>query len=81
MTKLKAYHSDTAVKNAVEDNMSDYLERLEYYKENSFLEDLDELNLKVVFREALQNSIGYMLLARCGVDTERYFTDDDFRCV
>ena len=71
----------SAVKNAVEDNMSDYLERLEYYKENSFLEDLDELNLKVTFREALQNSIGYMLLSRCGVDTERYFTDDDFRCV
>jgi len=71
----------SAAKNAVEDNMSDYLERLEYYKENSFLEDLDELNLKVTFRKALQNSIGYMLLSRCGVDTERYFTDDDFRCV
>ncbi len=71
----------SAAKNAVEDNMSDYFERLEYYKENSFLEDLDELNLKVTFREALQNSIGYMLLSRCGVDTEKYFTDDDFRCV
>ena len=71
----------SAAKNAVEDNMSDYLKRLEYYKENSFLEDLDELNLKVTFREALQNSIGYMLLSRCGVDTKRYFTDDDFRCV
>jgi len=71
----------SAVKNAVEDNMPDYLSELHYYKENSFLEELDDLNIEVTFRHALQNSIGYMLLSRCGIDPRGYFTDDDFRCV
>ena len=71
----------SAAKNAVEDNMTDYLAELQYYKENSFLEELDELNVEVAYRNALQNSIGYMLLSRCGVDPGEYFTDDDFRCV
>ena len=34
----------SAAKNAVEDNMPDYLTELKYYKENSFLEELDDLN-------------------------------------
>ena len=71
----------SAAKNAVEDNMPDYLAELHYYKENSFLEELDDLNLEVTYRNALQNSIGYMLLVRCGIDPGEYFTDDDFRCV
>ena len=71
----------SAAKNAVEDNMPDYLTELHYYKENSFLEELDDLNVEVTYRTALQNSIGYMLLSRCGIDPGAYFTDDDFRCV
>ena len=71
----------SAAKNAVEDNMTDYLAELHYYKENSFLEELDELNVEVAYHNALQNSIGYMLLSRCGIDPGEYFTDDDFRCV
>ena len=71
----------SAARNAVEDNMTDYLTELHYYKENSFLEELDELNVEVTYRTALQNSIGYMLLSRCGIDPGEYFTDDDFRCV
>ena len=71
----------SAAKNAVEDNMTDYLSELHYYKENSFLEELDDLNVEVTYRNALQNSIGYMLLSRCGIDPGEYFSDDDFRCV
>ena len=71
----------SAAKNAVEDNMADYLTELRYYKENSFLEELDDLNLEVTYRNALQNSIGYMLLVRCGIDPDEYFTEDDFRGV
>ena len=71
----------SAAKNAVEDNMSDYLTELKYYKENSFLEELDDLNIEVEYRRTLENSIGYMLLARCGIDSAGYFTDDDFRDV
>ena len=71
----------SAAKNAVEDNMPDYLTELKYYKENSFLEELDDLNIEVKYRRTLENSIGYMLLARCGIDPTAYFTDDDFRDV
>lgn len=71
----------SAAKNAAQDNMPDYLTELKYYKENSFLEELDDLNIEVEYRRALENSIGYMLLARCGIDPAGYFTDDDFRDV
>lgn len=71
----------SAAKNAVEDNLSDYLTELKCCTEDSFLEELDELNVKVEFRRALENSVGYMLLKRCGMATADYFTDDDFRDV
>lgn len=71
----------SAAKNAVEDNMPDYLSELKTLTEGSFLEELDELNLEVEYRRMVQNSIGYMLLARCGLDPSEYFEDDDFRDV
>ena len=71
----------SAAKNAVEDNMPDYLSELKTLTEGSFLEELDELNLEVEYRRALQNSIGYMLLVRCGLDPSEYFEDMDFRDV
>ena len=69
----------SAAKNAVEDNMADYLQELHRYKDGSFLEELDDLNLEVRYRTLLINSVGYMLLARCGVDPTIYFSDEDFR--
>ncbi len=71
----------SAAKNAVEDNMPDYLSELKILTEGSFLEELDELNLEVEYRRAVQNSIGYMLLVRCGLDPSDYFEDEDFRDV
>lgn len=71
----------SAAKNAVEDNMPDYLSELKTLTEGSFLEGLDELNLEVEYRRAVQNSIGYMLLVRCGLDPSDYFEDEDFRDV
>ena len=71
----------SAAKNAVEDNMPDYFSELKTLTEGSFLEELDELNLEVEYRRAVQNSIGYMLLVRCGLDPSDYFEDDDFRDV
>ena len=71
----------SAAKNAVEDNMPDYLSELKTLTEGSFLEELDELNLEVEYRRAVQNSIGYMLLVRCGLDPSGYFEDEDFRGV
>lgn len=71
----------STAKNAVEDNMPDYLSELKTLTEGSFLEELDELNLEVEYRRAVQNSIGYMLLVRCGLDPSGYFEDEDFRGV
>ena len=71
----------SAAKNAVEDNMPDYLAELKTLTEGSFLEELDELNLEVEYRRAIENSIGYMLLVRCGIDPSGYFEDMDFRDV
>ena len=71
----------SAAKNAVEDNMPDYLSELKSLTEGSFLEELDGLNLEVEYRRAVQNSIGYMLLGRCGLDPSEYFEDEDFRDV
>ena len=71
----------SAAKNTVQDNMPDYLSELRQYTTGSFLEELDELNVEVIYRNAVQNSIAYMLLARCGQDPGVYFDDDDFRDV
>ena len=71
----------SAAKNAVEDNMPDYLTELRPLVEDSFLEELDALNLEVEYRRAVQNSVGYMLLVRCGIDPSGYFEDMDFRDV
>ncbi len=40
--------------------------------QESFLEELDELSLKVRFRETLASSMAFTILKRCGVDTEAY---------
>mgnify|MGYP000552280535 FL=1 len=71
----------SAANNAVEDNIHDYLSELSHLTEGSFLEELDEYNVEVMYRRALQASIGYMLVARCGLDPSEYFEDDDFRDV
>ena len=67
-----------AASNAMEDNFQDYLAQLIYYKEGSFLEPLDEESLETIFEPLLQNSIGYMLLVRCGIDPSEHFTPEDF---
>jgi hypothetical protein len=69
----------SAAHNAVEDNLSDYLNELIYCREDSLLEELDELNIEMEYRTSLQNSVAYMLLTRCGIDVEDYLEPLDFR--
>ena len=69
----------SAARNAVEDNMGDYLRDLMDIREGSLLEELDALNVAVEYRAAIQNSVAYMLFSRCGVDTGDYFDALDFR--
>ena len=71
----------SAAKNAALDNMADYLRDLMDSREDSFLEELDDFNVDVEYRTALQNSVAYMLLTRCGIDADDYFDAHDFRYV
>ena len=74
-----ALHS--VAKNAVEDNLPDYLSELIRYRADSFLEDYDDLNVEVIYRRLLENSVAYMLMSRCGLDVDEYFEVDDFNDV
>jgi N12 class adenine-specific DNA methylase/adenine-specific DNA methylase len=69
----------SAAINAVDDNIADYLHQLNLCREDSFLEELDELNVEVIYTATLKNSIAYMLLARCGIDPTLFFDDEDFQ--
>ena len=62
----------------MEDNFQDYLAELAYHKEGSFLEPLDGESLEAIFKPLLQNSIGYILLVRCGIDPAEHFKPEDF---
>lgn len=68
----------STAKNIVEDNMPDYLDDLLISREGSFLEELDDLNVEVAYRNALQASVGYIFLTRCGLNTNQYFGREDF---
>ena len=68
-------------KNAVEDNLQDYTAQLKSCVKDSFLEELDDYNIEVMYRELATNSVAYMLMARCGIDTAEYFDREDFGAV
>lgn len=68
----------STAKNAVEDNMQDYLSDLLISREGSFLEELDDLNVEVAYRNALQASVGYIFLTRCGLNADAYLGREDF---
>lgn len=65
--------------NVVEDNFQDYLRELMYCREDSFLEELDDFNVEVYFKQALEASVSYMLLERClGRTADQYAELVDF---
>jgi hypothetical protein len=68
-----------AAHNAVEDNKADYLAELKYAKENSFLADLDELNVDVEFQQTAEVSVAYMVMQRLGLHPEDVFGNEEFR--
>lgn len=62
----------------VTDNLADYLADLNLVKQDSWLEELDDLNTEVWLKTTLQNSVAYMLMLRCGYDPSQYFSSEDF---
>ncbi len=49
--------------------------------EDSFLEDYDDFNVGVAFRNAATISTAYALISRCGLSPEDYFDHEDFLSV
>ncbi len=68
----------SACHNAVADNFTDYLQDLRECREDSLLEELDDLNLEAFYRDALEVSVAYMLLTRLGLRADEYFSPDEF---
>jgi len=68
----------SACHNAVADNFPDYLQDLRECREDSLLEELDDLNLEVFYRDALEVSVAYMLMTRLGLNADDYFSPDEF---
>ena len=68
----------SASRNAVADNMQDYLRDLLDCCGSSMLEELDALNVEVTYRRALQSSVAYMLLTRLSLPAAAYILPEDF---
>lgn len=68
----------SACHNAVADNFTDYLKDLRECREDSLLEELDDLNLEAFYRDALEVSVAYMLMTRLGLRADDYFSPDEF---
>ena len=76
-TDLASALMETA-KNAVEDNLQDYFSQLKDCTKDSFLEELDEFNIEVIYKRLAANSVAFMLISRCGLDTNEFFDREDF---
>lgn len=76
-TDLASTLMETA-KNAVEDNLQDYFSQLKDCTKDSFLEELDDFNIEVIYRRLAANSVAFMLISRCGLDTNEFFDREDF---
>ena len=70
-----------AAKIAAEDNLVDYLPDLLAGRKGSYLEEVDEYNVEVEARQLLAASTAYMVMVRCGVDTDLYLDTEDFRSI
>ena len=72
---------ESAARNAVEDNIPDYLPDLLYSVKDSFLDGVSEEEITHIFKTAVRNSVAYMTMTRLGIDVGEYFEPDDLRDV
>lgn len=68
-----------AAKESMQEWLPDALEELRLDVTGTFLEELDEQNQEVEFRELMTNSVWYVLLKRCELDVQEYLDAEDFR--
>ena len=62
----------SSAKNAIEDNIPDYVGDLLYTVENSFLDGLSDDEIESIYKRTVTNSVAYMIMIRLGLDTEEY---------
>lgn len=72
---------ESAARNAVEDNIPDYLPDLLYSVKDSFLDGVSEEEITHIFKTAVRNSVAYMTMTRLGIEAGEYFEPDDLRDV
>ena len=72
---------ESAARNAVEDNIPDYLSDLIYSVKDSFLDGASEEEITHIFKTAVRNSVAYMTMTRLGIEAGEYFEHDDLRDV
>ena len=69
---------DIIARNLSREYYDNHREDIRYLTENSFLAEYDEDNLRSAFVDAVTVSTAYTLMKRCGLDTEKYFSHEDF---
>lgn len=68
-----------AAQESVREWLPDAFDELKLDVQGTFLEELDEQNQEVEFRDLMTDSVWYVLLKRCGMDTEAYLSADSLR--
>lgn len=66
------------VKESVEDVIDDLYDALKENANGTYLDGLEDDQLKYEFRELLNHSIYYVCLGKCGYDPDMYVTNDAF---
>lgn len=61
-----------------EENCQDYLLSLVKYNQGSKLEYLEESEIRVAFKNLTKQSIAFEIMHRIGMDTDFYFSEEDF---
>ncbi|NCC86377.1 MAG: hypothetical protein EOM05_00715 [Clostridia bacterium] len=71
----------SASENAATDNLTDYINDLKYYVEDSFLDGTGEDYITKSYRELVRNSVAFMIMERLGLNTGEYFSNEDFSAI
>ena len=68
----------TSINNGVDDNINDYLADLPVAVYGSNLSALSDDEIKSRFENLVKDSVSYMLMARLGIDADRYYSKNVF---
>ncbi len=64
-----------------DEHWHDFKDNIMLSVHDSLIDELDEDNVALRFRNAVTVSLSFLLLARCGFDLDSYFTKEDFACI